>query len=138
MKNWWRWHGVRSHGNNFISFFVQNKGYNHPTSQGVSYYDDFEYQIELFCIHLEVKWSIWIEVSYTNVHEPSVPPPPIPHALTQLCCILWFPIHTCSNDKMFVKIDISLMTLQTYKTNFPGMMILFRVENTLHYLVGKE
>ena len=28
-----------------------------------------------------------------------------------ICCILWFPIHTCSNDKMFVEIDISLMTL---------------------------
>ena len=46
------------------------------------------------------------------------------------CCICFiFPIHTCSNDKMFVEIDISLMTLQTYYTNFPRIILSSRVEN---------
>ena len=46
-----------------------------------------------------------------------------------ICCILWFPIHTCSYDQTFLQIDISLMTLQTYYTNFPRIIILPRVEN---------
>ena len=37
-----------------------------------SYYDDFEYQFEWFWVHLALKWPIWVEVSYTNVPEPSV------------------------------------------------------------------
>ena len=37
-----------------------------------SYFDDFEYQIEYFLVHLALKRPIWVEVSHTNVPEPSV------------------------------------------------------------------
>ena len=36
-----------------------------------SHFDDFEYKIENFWVHLALKLPIWVEVPHTNVPEPS-------------------------------------------------------------------